>query len=94
MTIIGIGCSSQVPALTAAPGSLLHCCQGNPVNSMPGRLRKYRHFYIRSPTPSSVAGVSACCGGDRRFSTYLWLVARHLLLSKILFFSSLYYIAY
>lgn len=37
--------------------------------------------------PSSIAGVSAGCGGNRCFSAHLWLVARHLLFSKILFFS-------
>lgn len=44
--------------------------------------------------PSSTAGVSAGCGGDRRFSAHLWLVARYLLFGKILFFSSLKSAAY
>lgn len=46
-------------------------------------------FSITSITPSSIAGVSAGGGGDRRFSAHLRLVARHLLFSKILSFSSL-----
>lgn len=42
--ISGIGRSGQVPALPAAPGSLLYCCEGNPIKPMPCCTGKYGHF--------------------------------------------------